>query len=90
MKNIILLIIVFAIFFLLYRSCTKGYDAYGVVVQVNDEVVFNAPLKPSDTRIIAHGRKLMDEIIAMDKEFDQGDGPVKGKLRWYDCYGIDC
>ena len=90
MKNIILLIIVFAVFFLLYRSCTKGYDAYGVFVQVNDEVVFNAPLKPADTRIIAHGRKLKDEIIAMAKELDQGNGPGKGKLRGYDCSGIDC
>ena len=90
MKNIIILLIVFAGLFLAYRSCTKGYDNYAFFVHVQNEALFNAPLSPSDTRINNRGRKLKNEIIAMDKETDNGTGPNKGNLRWYGCSGIDC
>ncbi len=90
MKNIIVLVIVFAGFFVLYRSCTKGYDNYAYFVQVNDEAVFAKNLSEGDTRILEHGRKLKTDIIAMDKDLDQGNGPNLGKIRWYICSGIDC
>ena len=90
MKNIIILAIVFSALFFLYRSCTKGYDNYAYFVQVNDEAVFNKTLSEGDTRIIEHGRKLKIDVIAMDKDIDQGNGPIQGTIRWYMCSGIDC
>ena len=89
-KNIIVLVIFFSILFLAYRSCTKGYDQYGVFVQVTDEAVFDAVLDPKDSRIIDRGRRLIDEIKRIDNDIDNGDGPHKGRLRWYVCSGIDC
>ena len=90
MKNIIILLIVFSILFFAYRSCTKGYDMYAFFVHVKDATMFKSRLSSSDTRIIDHGRKLKNDIILMDKEIDNGDGPHKGRLRWYVCSGIDC
>ena len=90
MKNIIILVIVFAALFFLYRSCTKGYDNYAYFVQANDEAVFAKILSEGDTRIIEHGRKLKIDVIAMDKDIDQGNGPNQGTIRWYNCMGIDC
>jgi len=90
MKNIIILVIVFSTLFFLYRSCTKGYDNYAYFVQVNDEAVFTKILFEGDTRIIEHGRKLKIDVIAMDKDIDQGNGPNLGTIRWYNCMGIDC
>jgi len=90
MKNIILLVIVLTMLFFLYRSCTKGYDNYAYFVQVNDEAVFTKNLSERDTRILDHGRKLKIDIIAMDKDMDQGNGPNQGTIRWYTCSGIDC
>ena len=90
MKNIIILVIVLTTFFFLYRSCTKGYDDYAYFVQVNDEAVFTKNLSERDTRILEHGRKLKIDIIAMDKDMDQGNGPNQGRIRWYTCSGIDC
>ena len=90
MKNIIILVIVFSALFFLYRSCTKGYDNYAYFVQVNDEAVFTKILSEGDTRIIEHGRKLKVDVIAMDKDMDQGNGPNQGTIRWYTCSGIDC
>ena len=90
MKNIIILAIVFSALFFLYRSCTKGYDKYAYFVQVNDQAVFDKILSERDTRIIEHGRKLKIDIIAMDKDLDQGNGPDQGTIRWYTCSGIDC
>lgn len=90
MKNIIILVIVFSTLFFLYRSCTKGYDNYVYFVQVNDEVVFKTILSERDTRILEHGRRLKNDVIAMDKNVDQGNGPDQGTIRWYNCMGIDC
>jgi len=90
MKNIIILVIVLTTLFFLYRSCTKGYDNYAYFVQVNDEAVFRKNLSERDTRILEHGRKLKIDIIAMDKDMDQGNGPNQGTIRWYTCSGIDC
>jgi hypothetical protein len=90
MKNIITLLIVFSFLFFAYRSCTKGYDAYAFFVHVKDVTIFKSRLAPADTRIIERGRRLKEDIILMDKEVDNGDGPNKGALRWYVCSGIDC
>ena len=90
MKNSIILVIVFAALFFLYRSCTKGYDNYGYFVQVNDEAVFTKILSEGDSRILEHGRKLLIDIMSIDKEMDQENGPNQGTIRWYACSGIDC
>lgn len=89
-KNIIALLIFLAIPFFAYRSCTSGYDKYAFYVHVNDETIFETRLDPSEARILDRGRRLIDEIIMMDKEMDNGDGANTGKLRWYVCSGIDC
>jgi hypothetical protein len=90
MKNMIILLIVFGALFFLYRSCTKGYDNYAYFVHVNDESVFDKILSEGDKRIIEHGRKLKEDIILMDKNIDNGNGPEQGIFRWYGCMGIDC
>lgn len=90
MKNAVVLIILFAVLFFLYRSCTKGYSDYVYFVKVQDEAVFQTGLSDTDTRIIEHGRTLKTNVIRMDNETDKGDGPDKGTLRWYACSGIDC
>ena len=89
-KNVIVLLVFFSILIIAYRSCTKGYDQYAVFVQVSDEAVFNTTLDPSDSRIIDRGRRLKNEILIMDRDIDHGDGPDRGRLRWYVCSGIDC
>ena len=40
--------------------------------------------------IVDYGRILKDKIVIKDKDIDNGDGPFSGKLRWYNCNGIDC
>ena len=90
LKNIILLVIVFAALIFLYRSCTEGYDDYAYFVHVVDETLFQEILSERDTRIIEHGRRLKTDIIAMDRALDQGDGATSGAIRWYGCMGIDC
>ncbi len=90
MKNIIVFVIVIAMLFFLYRSCTTGYDNYAYVVHANDEAVFEKILSGDDSRIIEHGRKLKTDVIAMDKDLDKGNGPDQGIVRWYGCSGIDC
>ena len=90
MKNIIVLASAFAALFFLYRSCTKGYDNYSYFVRVNDAAVFETTLSEGDSRIIEHGRRLKTDVVAMDKDMDQGNGPNAGTIRWYSCMGIDC
>jgi hypothetical protein len=90
LKNIITLAVIFLFFFFLYRSCTVGYDDYAYFVRVNDEAVFIEVLSEGDSRIEEHGRRLKTDVLAMDRDQDQGTGAGKGVLRWYDCMGIDC
>ncbi len=89
-KNIIALLIFFGVPFFAYRSCTSGYTDYSYYVHAKDEAVFAAVLKSTDARIIKHGRKLRAEVLSLDSEIDNSDGPDHGKLRWYGCSGIDC
>jgi hypothetical protein len=84
------LIIFFIIFLFSLRWCASGYNNFVIYVQVEDEVIFKNTLNPSDPHIQKYGRKLKKEIIATDKDIDNGDGPNSGKLRWYVCGGIDC
>ncbi len=68
----------------------SAYKVYSVYAHVADEEVFLQPLDEADPRLISHGRELDKEVLEMDMEIDGGDGPESGKLRWYDCVGIDC
>lgn len=89
-KNIIVISVVVLLLVFLYRSCTKGYDNYGYVVQARDKVVFQSTLSNSDPNIVEHGRKRLEDIRNMDQEIDNGDGSESGLVRWYVCSGIDC
>ncbi|MBF0275060.1 MAG: hypothetical protein HQK84_07495 [Nitrospinae bacterium] len=35
------------------------------------------------------GKKRDEEVTALDKKINGGDGSHSGKVRWYDCSGID-
>ena len=84
------LMIFFLIFFLLLYWQSSGYKKYVIYVQVEDEAAFKKPLNPSNPHIMNYGRKLNQEIAAIDSKIDKGDGPDSGRLRWYVCGGIDC
>jgi len=100
----ILLLIVFILFFLpgfllgwsmVVQSLleTRGYaeptySRYAVCVAVEDTSLYEKVLSPSDVEY--HGRILIQDCEQIDKDIDGGDGPDKGKVRWYVCYGIDC
>jgi hypothetical protein len=84
------LIIFLMIFFLFLYWQASGYRKYVIYVHVQDEAVFHTTLNPSDPPILDYGRKLKEEVIAIDNDTDNGDGPHLGKLGWYVCGGIDC
>ena len=90
MKNLIILFIVFAGLFFLYRSCTQGYTDYAFFVHAKNEAVFKTVLSDSNKNIVEYGRKLIPDILLIDQEIDKGNGPDKGLVRWYVCSGIDC
>ena len=68
----------------------RAYNRYGYYVYVSDEKVFDSSIEPNNPKIIDHGRLLQEKIIGLDKKIDGGDGKKEGKVRWAECYGIDC
>ena len=68
----------------------RAYNKYGYYVHVSDENMFLSKIDPKNPKIIDHGRMQKRKIISIDDEIDRGDGQKKGKIRWYECYGIDC
>ena len=68
----------------------RAYNKFGYYVYVSDEKVFDSTIDSKDPKILDHGRLLKDEIIGLDKKIDGGDGKKEGKVRWVECYGIDC
>ena len=64
-----------------------SYSRYAVCVAVNDISSYEKVLSPSD---VYCGRILVQDCEQRDKDVDGGDGPDKGKVRWYLCFGIDC
>lgn len=89
-KPTVALLVFGGIFWMGYRSCTRGYDQYGIYVHAEAKTLFQKPILPADPRIIERGRKPIKDIRIMDQDVDQGDGPLSGRLRWYACQGIDC
>lgn len=85
---IVLFITGFVVYVLVLNM--RAYNRYGFFVHVSDESVFTSQIEPCDPRIINHGRIKKEKIVGMDREIDNGDGRRKGKVRWYECYGIDC
>jgi hypothetical protein len=83
-------IIFFSIFFLFLYWQSREYKKYVIFVQVKDEAIFKNTLNSSDSHILNQGRKLKEEVVTIDNDEDNGDGPEFGKLRWYVCGGIDC
>ena len=67
--------IVFAGLFFLYRSCTQGYTDYAFFVHAKNKAVFKTVLSDSNKSIIECGRKLILDIILIDREIDKGNGP---------------
>jgi hypothetical protein len=84
------LIFFFIIFFLFLYWQSRGYKKYVVYVQVKNEAIFNNTLSSLDPQILNYGRKYKEEIVVIDHDIDNGDGPNAGKLRWYVCGGVDC
>lgn len=68
----------------------RAYNKYGFFVHASDESVFVSKIDPHDPRIVNHGRIKKEKIFELDREIDKGDGRRQGKVRWYECYGIDC
>ena len=64
------------------------YSRYAVCVEVNDTSLYEKVLSESDVGY--YGRIPVQDCEQIDKDVDGGDGPDKGKVRWYLCYGIDC
>ena len=64
------------------------YSRYAVCVEVDDIGLYEKVLAPSD--VTYHGRIFVQDCEQIDKDADNGDGPDKGKVRWYLCYGTDC
>lgn len=88
--NIIALLIFFGLPLFAYHSCTSGYDKYVYFVEVANQETFKQPLQNDSKDILAHGRRLKEEVILQDKNNDNGNGADQGNLRWYVCSGIDC
>ena len=86
--GVIILIIGF-IGYVIYANM-RAYNKYGYYVRVSDEIVFDSKIDPGNPQIINHGRMRKEEIVELDEEIDGGDGPKMGKIRWYECFGIDC
>jgi len=91
-KLVFLVIVLFIIGILGYTiyANIRAYNKYGYYVYVSDENVFVSKIDPKNPKIIGHGRMLQKKIIRLDEEVDRGDGQKMGKIRWYECYGIDC
>ena len=91
-KLIFLVIVLFIIGILGYTIYVniQAYNKYGYYVYVSDENVFVSKIDPRNPKIIGHGRMLKKKIFKLDEEVDRGDGQKIGKIRWYECYGIDC
>ena len=68
----------------------KAYQKYGYYVLATDPSIFTQPLSSSSAGIEDRNRALIEDIVSMDNRIDGGDGPARGRLRWYTCVGIDC
>ena len=68
----------------------RAYNKYAYYVHVSDEGIFSSKIDPKNTKILDHGRVEKGKIVNLDNEVDSGDGQEKGKVRWYECFGIDC
>jgi hypothetical protein len=69
-----------------YAEPTYSRDA--VCVAVEDTNLYEKALSPSS--VSYYGRIPIQDCEQMDRDIDSDDGPDKGKVRWYVCYGIDC
>ena len=92
-RKLTFLVIIFLIIgipgYIIYLNI-RAYNKYGYYVYVSDENVFVSKIDPKNPKILDHGRMLKKKIIRLDEEVDRGDGQKMGKIRWYECYGIDC
>ncbi len=89
-KWIIPFIMVFLLFGFAYIVFInmQAYQKYGYCVVVEGVETFAKSPLPQDLKF--NGRILIKECIEKDKSIDNGDGPKKGKVRWYECTGPDC
>ena len=92
-RKLAILVVVFLIIgilgYIIYLNI-RGYNKFSYYVYASEENVFASKIDPKNQKIIDHGRMIKKKIISMDNKIDNGDGPQTGKVRWYDCYGIDC
>jgi len=92
-RKLVFLVILFFIIgipsYIIYINI-RVYNRYGYYVHVTNENVFDSTIDPKNPKIIDHGRLLQEKIIGLDEKIDDGDGKKGGKIRWFECYGIDC
>ncbi len=92
-RKLVFLVIVFFIIgipsYIIYLNM-RAYNRYGYYVHVTNENVFDSTIDPKNSKIVDHGRLLQEKIIRLDEKIDGGDGKKVGKIRWFECYGIDC
>lgn len=73
-----------------FYECYRGYNQYVHCVIVEEETDFMTGTRIISSKYIFDGRVLTDECTRKDNEIDHGDGPEKGKVRWLECFCIDC
>jgi hypothetical protein len=92
-RKLAFLVIVFLIIgipgYIIYLNI-RAYNKYSYYVYASEENIFVSKIDPKNPKIISHGRMKKKKILSIDDKIDNGNGPKKGKVRWYDCYGIDC
>ena len=64
------------------------YSKNAVCVVVDDVSIYEKKLTSSIVE--SYGRISIQDCKEEDQMTDVGDGPHKGKVRWYICWGIDC
>jgi len=69
-----------------YAEPTYSKDA--VCVVVDDASIYERKL--SSSKVKCNSRISIQDCEEEDQMIDGGDGPHKGKVRWYICWGIDC
>ncbi len=66
----------------------QAYRTYGYCVVVEKVESFSKLSLPQDVEF--NGRIPITECNKRDNAIDNGDGPKKGNVRWYNCTGPDC
>lgn len=82
---VIFILIVFGVFFLQTRK--SGYASCVVAIHSDAFIGRNLRFEGEAERMTVK----TEDCMALDNKLDDGDGPVKGRVRWVECpLGPDC